>query len=291
MHHRRSCFILATAAICFAVTLPGAAQSRAAVTVADYERAEKFLAYNTNPLVTNGAVRANWMPGDRFWYRNQTATGNEFILVDAAKATRAPAFDHAAVAKALTTVMGKPVTTERLPFQQITFAADLAVVLVRQRSETLDLRRARQAVHQRRSSRAPWPIASCRRTASSPRSCAITTCGSAPSHSGADTAAHHRRREGLRLRHRQRRLALQRSPGARLVARFEKDRDLPPGPAQDRRDVPGQHHRRPSHAAGVEIPAARRRRDHHDRARGDRGGGPESHSATAAARPAPLDDL
>ena len=70
----------------FAVTLPGSAQSRAAVTVADYERAEKFLNYNTNPLVTNGAVRANWMPGDRFWYRNQTATGSEFILVDAAKA-------------------------------------------------------------------------------------------------------------------------------------------------------------------------------------------------------------
>ena len=117
--------LFSTAAICFAVTLPGAAQSRAAVTVADYERAEKFLNYNTNPLVTNGAVRANWMPGDRFWYRNQTATGNEFVLVDAAKATRAPAFDHAAVAKALTTVMGKPVTMERLPFQQITFATDL----------------------------------------------------------------------------------------------------------------------------------------------------------------------
>jgi dipeptidyl-peptidase-4 len=125
LHVRRSSLLFCTAAICLAVTLPGAAQSRAAVTVADYERAEKFLNYNTNPLVTNGAVRANWMAGDRFWYRNQTATGTEFVLVDAPKATRAPAFDHAAVAKALTIVMGKPVTMERLPFQQITFAADL----------------------------------------------------------------------------------------------------------------------------------------------------------------------
>ena len=59
-----------------APTLPGAgARSRATVTVADYERAEKFLNYNTTPLVSNGAVRATWMPGDRFWYRNQTANG------------------------------------------------------------------------------------------------------------------------------------------------------------------------------------------------------------------------
>ena len=60
------------------------------------------MTYNTTPLVTNGAVRANWLPDDRFWYRNQTATGSEFILVDAARGTKAPAFNHAAVAAALT---------------------------------------------------------------------------------------------------------------------------------------------------------------------------------------------
>ena len=125
MHPRRFGFIFAVAAACLAATFPGSAQTRAAVTVADYERAEKFLNYNTNPLVTNGAVRATWMPGDRFWYRNQTATVHEFIVVDAAKATRAPAFDHDAVARALTTVMGKPVSVAQLPFQQITLAADL----------------------------------------------------------------------------------------------------------------------------------------------------------------------
>ncbi len=114
-----------TIAIAAAATVPGSAQSRATVTVADYERAEKFLNYNTNPLVTNGAVNATWMAGDRFWYRNQTATGSEFILVDAGKATRARAFDHAAVAASLTKAMGKPVSAERLPFTQITFAADL----------------------------------------------------------------------------------------------------------------------------------------------------------------------
>ncbi len=106
--------------------MPGAAQSRATVTADDYSRAEKFLNYNTGPLVANGPVRANWLQGDRFWYRNQGATAAEFFLVDAVKGTKAPAFNHAAVATALTAAMGKPVTAARLPFQQITFAADSA---------------------------------------------------------------------------------------------------------------------------------------------------------------------
>ncbi|MFM8535640.1 MAG: DPP IV N-terminal domain-containing protein, partial [Acidimicrobiia bacterium] len=117
--------MLATLAIACAFTMPGAAQTRATVTADDYARAEKFLNYNTGPLVANGPVRANWLPGDRFWYRNQGAAA-EFFLVDAVKGTKAPAFNHAAVATALTAAMGKPVTAARLPFQQITFAADSA---------------------------------------------------------------------------------------------------------------------------------------------------------------------
>lgn len=115
---------LTTGALMAAMSLPGAAQSRATVTAADYARAEQFLGYNTTPLVANGPVQANWLADDRFWYRNATATGSEFILVDAAKATKAPAFNHAAVAATLTTAMGQPVTATRLPFTQITLAAD-----------------------------------------------------------------------------------------------------------------------------------------------------------------------
>lgn len=113
-----------TAALLAAMTLPGTAQSRAAVTAADYTRAEQYLGYNTMPLVSNGPVQANWLPDDRFWYRTVTATGAQFILVDAARATKAPAFDHAAVAATLSTAMGKPVVAGRLPFTQITLAAD-----------------------------------------------------------------------------------------------------------------------------------------------------------------------
>ncbi len=115
---------LTTLALIAAMALPGAAQSPAALTAADYARAEQFLGYNTTPLVSNGPVQANWLPDDRFWYRSVTAAGSEFILVDATRAAKAPAFDHAAVAARLTAAMGKPVAPARLPFTQITVAAD-----------------------------------------------------------------------------------------------------------------------------------------------------------------------
>ena len=59
-----------------------------AITAADYARAEKFMTWNTTPLVYRSGVRPTWIEGDRFWYRVTTPTGNEAILVDAAKGTK-----------------------------------------------------------------------------------------------------------------------------------------------------------------------------------------------------------
>ncbi|OFW07947.1 MAG: peptidase S9 [Acidobacteria bacterium RIFCSPLOWO2_02_FULL_67_36] len=61
---------------------------RPAVTAADYARAEKFLAPNLAGLVVGGSVAANWLPDERFWYRNQTLTGTEIVVVDPLKKTR-----------------------------------------------------------------------------------------------------------------------------------------------------------------------------------------------------------
>jgi hypothetical protein len=66
----------------FAITSAAQAQQGNALTTQDYERAEKFMSYNTAPFVDGGSVRPNWLPGEKFWYRNLTATGTEFILVD-----------------------------------------------------------------------------------------------------------------------------------------------------------------------------------------------------------------
>jgi dipeptidyl-peptidase-4 len=100
----------------FAIALPLAAQR---FTASDYARAEKFMGYNTTPLVYNGAARPTWLDDGRFWYRTTAADGAAFILVDPEKGTRAPAFDHAKLAQALSTASGTTYDAHHLPFNEI----------------------------------------------------------------------------------------------------------------------------------------------------------------------------
>jgi dipeptidyl-peptidase 4 len=70
-----------------------AAQSRPAeaptvLTEADYARAERFMGYNTTPLVLHAGVRPAWLPDGRFWYRTTTEDGAVALLVDPDKRTR-----------------------------------------------------------------------------------------------------------------------------------------------------------------------------------------------------------
>src|ERR1044072_790883 len=60
--------------LALAATLPLAAQQPVApapVTASDYARAEKFMGYNTTPLVLRSGVRPTWMAdgSERVWYR------------------------------------------------------------------------------------------------------------------------------------------------------------------------------------------------------------------------------
>jgi dipeptidyl aminopeptidase/acylaminoacyl peptidase/uncharacterized protein (DUF885 family) len=60
--------------------------------------------------------------GARFWYRNDLKGGaREFVLVDAEKGTRTPAFDHTKLAAALSKAAGKEFTADRLPFDEIEY--------------------------------------------------------------------------------------------------------------------------------------------------------------------------
>src|SRR3989441_12053795 len=87
-------YALAVALLLSTSLVAQAPRSQAALTAADYARAERFMTYNTTPLVLHSAGRATWLPGnnvdnvDRFWYRTTTEQGEEAILVDAAQATR-----------------------------------------------------------------------------------------------------------------------------------------------------------------------------------------------------------
>jgi dipeptidyl-peptidase 4 len=78
-----------------ALSVPLIAQ-RPGVTAADYARAETFLAPNLAGLVVGGSVSPNWLPDDRFWYRNQGGSGTQIVIVDPAKKSRASFADCAA---------------------------------------------------------------------------------------------------------------------------------------------------------------------------------------------------
>jgi dipeptidyl-peptidase-4 len=98
------------------------AQQPRLYTAADYAQAEKFMNYNTNPLVFHGVENPNWTADNRVWYRDTGPNGITFLLVDPAKKTRGPAFDHARMASALAPVApaGSVLDARHLPIQ--TFA-------------------------------------------------------------------------------------------------------------------------------------------------------------------------
>jgi hypothetical protein len=65
----------------------------------DYRRAERFLPESIKQLAYDGVVTPHWIgKTSRFWYLKEGPAGKEFVLIDAASATREPAFDHAKLA-------------------------------------------------------------------------------------------------------------------------------------------------------------------------------------------------
>src|SRR5438046_8680091 len=115
---RRSMALLVVV-VCIA--MPCFAQTRT-LTTDDYARAEKFMGYNTNPLVLHSGVRPTWLQHDRFWYRVATENGNECVLVDPARHARTAPLDHARVAAALSSASGAKYAAFRLPFTTFNFA-------------------------------------------------------------------------------------------------------------------------------------------------------------------------
>ena len=71
------------------------------------------------------AVTPRWMQtGDRFWYTYQTRDGRRFYIVDPLKKAKAPLFDHAKMAAALTSITRQPYDAQHLPFSNIKFKND-----------------------------------------------------------------------------------------------------------------------------------------------------------------------
>lgn len=87
--------------LALAFAMVGMAQRARQYTKKDYARAEKFMAYNVNPLASAGVVRAKWLEDGRFWYRDAGLGGWDFTVVDQAKKTKSMAFDEGKLASAL----------------------------------------------------------------------------------------------------------------------------------------------------------------------------------------------
>jgi dipeptidyl aminopeptidase/acylaminoacyl peptidase len=114
-----------------ALALMAHAYLHAQGTKADYQRAAE-LDQKFQGLTVNVPGPVAWI-GDspRCWYRKSVTGGHQFVMVDAERLTKKPAFDHQAIAAALSNATGKNYTAITLPFESIAFSEDEAVIEIR----------------------------------------------------------------------------------------------------------------------------------------------------------------
>src|SRR6476469_2525127 len=82
-------FRSALVVLCLISALPARSQNRT-LTADDYAHAEKFMGYNTGPLLLHAVSRVTWLSDERLRYRITTENGNEFLLIDAIRGTHEP---------------------------------------------------------------------------------------------------------------------------------------------------------------------------------------------------------
>ena len=96
--------------------------AQAVVSETRYAQAEQLLSWHANDLVYGDAVVPAWMAGgQRFWYRNKTSTGPEFIVVDPSRRSRGHLFDRSRLASALSLAADTSFVGHKLPFQTFDF--------------------------------------------------------------------------------------------------------------------------------------------------------------------------
>ncbi len=108
---------------------PGGLAGQTVVTEADYNRAEHFLNWHTETLVSGDEVEPAWLEdGRRFWYRNRLGEGHEFVFVDPSSATRRQLFDHHRLAAAMSTADDTSYVGTKLPFDDFDFVDELTSI-------------------------------------------------------------------------------------------------------------------------------------------------------------------
>ncbi|MFC4529045.1 DPP IV N-terminal domain-containing protein [Dyella halodurans] len=102
----------------------GVAAQGKTLTADDYARAERFVGYNTTPLVDHAVHGVTWLDNDHFWYRDHDARGDRYLRFDTATGKTEAAFDQARLAKALGKLLDKPVDANKLGLTNFGVMAD-----------------------------------------------------------------------------------------------------------------------------------------------------------------------
>ncbi|MEW9622882.1 S9 family peptidase [Rhodanobacter geophilus] len=104
------------------VCTTGAMAQGRTLTAQDYAQAERFMSYNTAPLVDHDVQRVKWLDDTRFWYVDHDASGDHVMVMDTATGNAAPAFDQTRLAAALSKATGKPVPADKVPARGFDFS-------------------------------------------------------------------------------------------------------------------------------------------------------------------------
>lgn len=91
------------------------AGTRAALTDADYSRAERLMPYNTEPLVLRSVSDVTWLHDGELSYRATTGGGSERVLVDPVKGTRRSVPGQASSAATLSAAAASDMDEPRSP--------------------------------------------------------------------------------------------------------------------------------------------------------------------------------
>ena len=95
--------------------LPAAAMAQGRqLTAQDYAQAERFMPYNTEPLVDHDVQKVHWIDDRRFWFIDHDASGDHYRMMSAPTGKVAAVFDQHALAGALSKVTAKPVPASKL---------------------------------------------------------------------------------------------------------------------------------------------------------------------------------
>ncbi len=116
--------VLRSAVAALALHVGVAAAQGATLSTEDYARAERFMGYNTAPLVDHVVTKLGWLAPDQLWYAEHDAGGDHYLRMDVAGGKAVALFDQAKLAAALAKLSGKSVDAAKLPLSEIAQAPD-----------------------------------------------------------------------------------------------------------------------------------------------------------------------